>query len=727
MMAEGDPLRWDDRAPTDPFVASGLEEYLVTRLTERQLDEVYRAYRLAAFAHRHQRRRSGEPYIYHPLAVARLVAGLNMDHRSIMAAVLHDVLEDTETTREEMAAQFGEEVTALVDGLSKLSNLSAKSKVEAQAENFRKMLLAMVDDIRVIVIKLADRLHNMRTLGAMPPHKRRRIARETLEVFAPIAHRLGITQIKNELEDLGLQALYPARYRVLGAAVQRARRNRKELVQKIEVLVGARLQEAGIEARVTGREKHLYSLYEKMRSRQLSFREVFDMFAIRIVMPNQDDCYRALGVVHNLYRPMPGHFKDYIAIPKVNGYQSLHTVLFSPHAVPIEVQIRTEEMDDFAERGIAAHWAYKTGSSSATESRARQWLSNLLDMQRSSASSLEFYENVKVDLFPEEIYVFSPKGEIFRLPQHATPVDFAYAVHSDIGNRCVTARVNRVLAALSTPLQSGQTVEIITSPSARPSPLWLNFVVTAKARSQIRHYLKNLDSRRAIAFGKRLLTRGLERLGTAIDDVPQANIDALLHDFHFSEIDQLYIDIGLGNHLPSLIAARLAPEAATAATARDDGTATQQPRDIGPLMIEGGEGAVIQLARCCKPLPGDNIQGFLTSGKGVVVHRASCSNIKKYRRRPKEWVPVEWSGEASGSFQCDLSVEMLNRPGALARVATTLSNMDANIENLRFNNTGQNCLLLTFILSVRDRKHLARIIRRLRNQGMVQRVRRESG
>jgi len=726
-MAEGDPRRWDNKAPTDPFVASGLEEYLAARLTEAQLDEVYRAYRLAAFSHRHQRRRSGEPYIYHPLAVARLVAELNMDHRSIMAAVLHDVLEDTETTREEMAAEFGEEVTVLVDGLSKLTNLSAKSKVEAQADNFRKMLLAMVDDIRVIVIKLADRLHNMRTLGSMPPHKRRRIARETLEVFAPIAHRLGITQIKNELEDLGLQALYPARYRVLGAAVQRARRNRKEMVQKIEVLIDARLREAGIDARVTGREKHLYSLYEKMRSRQLSFREVFDMFAIRIVAPNHDDCYRALGVVHSLYRPMPGLFKDYIAIPKVNGYQSLHTVLFSPHGVPIEVQIRTEEMDDFAERGIAAHWAYKTGASSATENRARQWLSNLMDMQRSSASSLEFYENVKVDLFPEEIYVFSPKGEIFRLPQNATPVDFAYAVHSDIGNRCVTVRVNRMLAALSTPLQSGQTVEILTSPSARPSPLWLNFVVTAKARSQIRHYLKNLDSRRAIAFGKRLLARGLERLDTVIEDVPQANIDSLLHDYHFGDLDQLYIDIGLGNHLPSLIAARLAPEAAAAAAERGDDGSAQQPHDVGPLVIEGGDGTVIQLARCCKPLPGDNIQGFLTSGKGVVVHRAGCSNIKKYRRRPKEWVPVEWSGEAGGSFQCDLSVEMLNRPGALARVATTLSNMDANIENLRFNNTGQNCLLLIFTLSVRDRKHLARIIRRLRNQGMVQRVGRESG
>ncbi len=706
----------------DRIQISDLLTSLEGRFTPEQLKEVYRAYLLAAEAHDGQTRKSGEAYIFHPLAVAYIVAGMNLDLQSIISAILHDVLEDTEVTRERLVEEFDEEIASIVDGLSKLTSLEFRTPAEAQAANFQKMLLAMVDDIRVILIKLADRLHNMRTLGVMRPSKKRRIARETLDIFAPIANRLGIYSIKNELEDLGFQSLYPMRYRVLKDAVRQARGNRKELIQKVEIVITAKLDEMGIRSRVRGREKHLYSLFQKMRNKQLSFQEVYDMYAIRVVVDTVDQCYRSLGLVHSLYKPVPGKFKDYIAIPKANGYQSLHTVIINPQGVHIETQIRSRDMDDYAETGVAAHWIYKDGEPTAAQGRTRQWLTNLIDLQQNAVTTVDFLENVKVDLFPHEIYVFSPKGDIFQLPLNSTPVDFAYAVHSQIGNTCITAKIDRRWASLSTPLESGQTVEIITSENASPSPLWLNFVVTGKARAAIRHYLKNLDQNKATQFGRRLIDRALGRYAKNIEDISDENVSRMLEELQFSNLEELYIDVGLGNHLPSLVAARLMNK-----TDPEGHDTTPKPTtESGPLMVEGREGAVLSLAKCCHPIPGDNIQGLITPGQGIVVHRASCRNIKRFSRRPKEWVMVEWSPESSGGdFQAEIIVELVNQPGALARVATTLSSLRSNIENIRFENQGDQNTIMRFALTVESRHHLARIIRRLRNLSIVQRVKRD--
>lgn len=693
------------------------------RFSESQVNEIFEAYKLADQAHVGQARVSGEPYILHPIAVAKIVFEMNMDDRSVMAALLHDVVEDTPIALEQIQSRFGSDVAAIVDGLSKLTNLKFKSKAEAQAANFQKMLLAMVDDIRVILIKLADRIHNMRTLGAMPDHKRRRIARETLEVYAPIANRLGIYRMKNELEDLGFKSLYPMRHRVLHQAVKKRNKDRRELVRKFEILALGRLEDKGIEARVHGREKHIYSLYQKMRNKQSAFEDVFDMFAVRIIVKSEDDCYRALGVMHSLHNPLPKQVKDYIAIPKSNGYQSLHTVLFSPAAVPIEVQIRTEEMDVFAETGVAAHWMYKEGQSNSAQQRAHQWLANLVDMQQTSADTLEFYENVKVDLFPYEIFVFSPKGDIYRLPQEATPVDFAYAVHSDIGNRCVTAKVDRQLAPLSAPLESGQTVEIICSNEQQPDPFWLNFVVTPKARNSIRNFLKNQSREKTVSFGQQLLRRGLKRYNTSIDDVDSDAIGSLLKQMALPDLETLCYEIGLGNHIPSMVAAWLLNDGDRAMEV-EKRTRMLSMADPGPLVVEGGEDAIISLARCCMPIPGDNIHGMITAGKGVLVHRANCQNVSRQRRRSREWVSVVWGADIEGPFGTKIEVDITDVPGALAKVANVMSEMDTNIEDIRFERSSENTTTLTFQLAVQDRVQLGRLIKRVRSLKATVRARR---
>ena len=698
---------------------------LQKRVDSDEIAVVRRAYDLADKAHKGQTRRSGEAYIFHPLAVAKTVAEMNLGYQAISAAILHDVLEDTAITHEEMIATLGEEITALVDGLSKLTHLKFESKIEAQAANFRKMLLAIVDDIQVLLIKLADRLHNMQTLGVMPHEKQRRIARETLDIYAPIANRLGIKQIKNELEDLGFKALYPARHRVLEEAVRKARGNRKELVAKIEQQIVEHLKESGIECEASGREKHIYSLYEKMRTKQLSFQEVFDMFAVRVVVGSVEDCYRTLGKLHNLYKPIPGHFKDYIAIPKANGYQSLHTVLFTSHSVPVEVQIRSNKMDQLAESGIAAHWIYKTGEGNLAQTQARQWLSQLLDMGKSISNSEEFLDNVKVDLFPDAIYVFSPKGDIYQLPANATAIDFAYAIHSDLGNSCVTVKIDKRLASLSTSLSSGQTVEIITAPTAQPNPMWLNFVVTVKARTAIRAYLKNLEAERAIEFGQRLIDRALERYDTSLKKVAPDVLETLVKEFGFSDHQAFYADIGLGNRLPSMIAARLVNDEDPKGP-REQGEDKLPTVASSPLTVGSNDEAMIQLAHCCMPIPGDHIQGFLAPGEGVVVHRSACKNISRYRRRPKEWVQVQWFDDYSGEYHANAVIEVRNQPGALARVATILSQMNTNIENMRFVTPGESLLRIITTLSVVDRKHMARIIRRVRNLPVVERIKRET-
>jgi len=697
-----------------------LLERIVPIFSADELALVEKAYGVAYEAHASQTRSSGEPYITHPISVAHIVLDMQLDYQSVMAALLHDVLEDTNTSRDDLVEAFGDEIATIVDGLSKLNYLEFKSKEEAQAESFRKMLLAMVSDIRVILIKLADRLHNMRTIGVLSRARQQRIGRETLDVYAPIAGRLGMFKIKNELEDIGFECCYPGRSRVLGAKVRQSHRNRNHVVSKIEDHIQANLRAKGIVASVTGREKHLFGLYRKMQRKQLSFQEVFDMFALRVVVDDIDECYRVLGIVHQLYTPIFSRFKDYIAKPKENGYQSLHTVLKYPDGIPVEVQIRTREMDEFAEAGIAAHWAYKEGKENVGhEQKAQFWLNTLIDMQSSTADTLEFVESVKGELLPSDIYVFTPKGKIIELPAKATPVDFAYAVHSQIGNTCVAAKVDRNLSSLSVPLESGQTVEIVTGAHTTPSPMWLNFVVTSKARTAIRHFLRQMDKSKAVEFGERLVKRALGRYDETPLGMPEA-MHSLLAEFGFKSEEELYLDVGLGHHLPSQIAERLVSK-----KNGDNTELAQMPfRETPPLLIEGREGSVLTLSKCCCPIPGDNVQGLITAGQGIAVHRAGCRNVSRYRRRPKEWVAVDWGPDIADSFEAEILVHLVNQPGALARITSTMSLMNVNIENMDFNNRGEGNIHIRFVLSVVDRKHLARIIRRLRNLTVVRGVNR---
>lgn len=687
-------------------------------LAPDQVERVARAYRFSAEAHDGQRRVSGEPYIQHPLEVAAILAGMHMDHETLVAAMLHDVIEDTPTQKEAITREFGEEVASIVDGVSKLTQMEFDSFAEEQAQNIQKMLMAMATDIRVILVKLADRLHNMRTISALPLEKRRRIARETLEIYAPIAQRLGMNSIRHELEDLGFAALYPMRYRVLAAEVKRQRGNRKEIVEKLRSAIRRRLRQEGIRAEVTGREKHLYSIYKKMRGKRLSFHEVFDVYAFRIVVDSVDTCYRAIGVVHNLYKPVPGKFKDYIAIPKANGYQSLHTVLFSPYGVPIEIQVRTREMNEVAEVGIAAHWLYKSTASGASNSahrRARDWLRGLLEMQRQAGNSQEFLEHVKIDLFPDEVYVFTPKGEIMELPAGATAVDLAYAVHTDVGNRCVAARIDRRLAPLRTPLRTGQTVEIITAPGARPNPAWLSFVVTGKARSNIRHFLKNLQRDEACTLGKRMLNRELEAFGTNVDALDKRQIKQVLAELKIENLDALLADIGLGKRLAPLVARNLV------AAARGEG---KHPRagSTAPLVIQGTEGMVVSFPKCCHPIPGDPIVGHLSAGRGLVIHHQACRNLGEFRNQPEKWIDVQWAKDIKSEFPAELKIEVTNQRGALATIAAVIAEEGANIENLQMTERDELYVEFTFVVTVRDRVHLARLIRRLRAVQHVSRV-----
>ncbi len=649
--------------------------------------------------------------------MARILAEMHMDHHSIAAAILHDVIEDTGIAKEEVAERFGEEIAELVDGVSKLTHIQFESKAEAQAENFRKMMLAMVRDIRVILIKLADRLHNMRTLGVMRPDKRRRIARETLEIYAPIANRLGMNRMRLELEDLGFAALHPMRYRVLRESLRRARGNRKEIVGKIQEAIQARLAQEGLEGEVIGREKHLYSIYKKMKDKHLAFSEVMDVYAFRIIVDSVDTCYRVLGAVHNLYTPMPGKFKDYIAIPKANGYQSLHTVLFSPYGVALEVQIRTEEMHKVAEAGIAAHWLYKSageGAGNSAQIRARQWLHDLLEIQQKAGNSVEFLESVKIDLFPDEVYVFTPQGDIMVLPRGATAVDFAYAVHTDVGNQCVAAKIDRRLVPLRTELYNGATVEIITSKGAQPNPAWLDFVHTAKARTHIRNVLKNLQHDEAVMLGARLLNKSLAAHGSSLESLSEEQTRRVCEEFNYETLDDLYVDIGLGNQMPMVIARALLQ-----GEEKSGGSEEARPR---PLAIKGTEGAVVTFAKCCRPIPGDPILGFVTSGRGIVIHTEDCKNVAEYRNRPEKWIDVEWEPEIEGEFPIDIKLLVLNQRGVLAKVAATLSDMEANIENVSIEERDGMHSTLSFTVMVRNRQHLARIMRSLRTLEMVQRI-----
>jgi len=677
-----------------------------------QVDAIRRAYHFADNAHEGQTRRSGERYITHPLAVAHVLAMMHMDYECIMAGLLHDVIEDTALTKKELIAEFDEEVAELVEGVTKLAKAAFETQKHAQAENLRKMLLAMSRDIRVIIVKLADRLHNMRTLGHLRPEKRRRIAHETLDIYAPIAQRLGMNLMRCELEDLGFHVLYPIRYRVLQDAVRKARGNRKEIVTQITASILNRMEQEGLSADIQGREKNLYSLYKKMVSKQLSFSEVMDVYAFRIIVDDVDACYRMLGVVHNLYKPVQGKFKDYIAIPKANGYQSLHTVLFGPYGVPIEVQIRSRDMDHMAEAGVAAHWLYKTGESvgnNLAHRKARQWLQGILEMQKGSGDSMEFLENLRIDLFPDEIYVSTPKGEILTLPRGATAVDFAYAVHSDVGNSCVAARVGRHLVPLSTQLETGESVEIITSPASHPNPAWLNFVVTAKARTNIRHYLRNLQTEEAVLLGRRLLNKHLTAFSTSLDDIPVERFNELVNEFDLKQFEDLLQDIGLGNHSALLIAQKLVNES----------TPDKEPQ---ALMIAGTEGMVVSFARCCHPIPGDPIHGYVSTGRGIIIHQRGCKNTSHLRVQNEKWLDVTWSPDVERDFPVDIMVHVKNQRGVLATIASTVSETDSNIDNVVVDERDGGYSDLRLTIEVMDRQHLARVIRRLRRLEMVERI-----
>jgi GTP pyrophosphokinase len=689
-----------------------------TYLPPDELSGIVDAYEFSAKQHEGQQRHSGAAYITHPVAVAEILAGLHLDAGTIKAALLHDVIEDTPGTLREIEERFGEDVALLVDGVSKLDQLRFDSAEEAQAESFRKMLLAMVQDLRVILVKLADRTHNMRTISALPLEKRRRIARETLDVYAPIANRLGMYSLKVELEDLGFRTYSPFRYRVLERALRRARGNHRQFLRKIEAKLAQELQSHGIEARVTGREKHIYSIYQKMQRKHAHLSDIVDVYGIRVVVQNVESCYRVLGLAHQLYKPMPGRFKDYIAIPRVNGYQSLHTTLFGPNAIPLEVQIRTEEMDKVAERGIAANWQYKAidKHTDRTEERARKWLSGLMEMQH-AANSEEFLETVKVDLFPDKVYVFTPKGEILRLPRGATCVDFAYAVHTDVGNRCVAAKIDRKLVPLKTPLQNGETVEIITARGARPNPNWVNFVVTAKARNAIRAYLKNLRRDEAQDLGRLLLSQALRPYSISLRRLPKARLQALLREFELPDADTLYEQLGLGERLAPIVAGLLAQ------SADDDPSAAERRK---PLEVAGTEGLVVNYARCCSPIPGDEIVGFMSSGRGIVIHRNNCRNLAEYSRQPSKWIPVNWQARIKGEFLSEIHVRTLDRVGLLAELAGRISATQSNIDHVRVDTEGDSSAL-SFRLKVRDRKHLAQVLRSIRKIPGVVRVTRSNG
>jgi len=683
-------------------------------LESKQVDDIRRAYFFAKDAHEGQTRRSGEPYITHPLAVAHVLAMMHMDHECIIAGLLHDVIEDTPTSREQLANEFSEEVALLVDGVSKLAKAAFETQKQAQAENLRKMMLAMSQDIRVIIVKLADRLHNMRTLGHLPSEKRRRIAHETLDIYAPIAQRLGMNLMRCELEDLGFHVLYPLRYRVLADVVRKARGNRREIIGQITSSIQNRMEQEHIVADIQGREKNLFSLYQKMVKKQLSFADVTDVYAFRIIVDDVDSCYRMLGVVHNLYKPLQNKFKDYIAIPKANGYQSLHTVLFGPFGFPIEVQIRTRDMDQMAEAGVAAHWLYKTGEnegSNQSHRRARQWLQGLLEMQKGSGDSVDFLENLRIDLFPEEIYVFTPKGKIMALPRGATAVDFAYAVHSDIGNSCVAARVDRQLVPLSTKLENGQSVEIITTKSSHPNPAWLNFVFTVKARTNIRHYLKQLQNDEAITLGKRLLNKHLMAFSSSLEQIPDEKIAAVVAELELDNFDQILQGIGLGNKQVMLIGQKLL---------QDD--ISEKDTTPQPLVIAGTEGMVVSFARCCHPIPGDPIHGFISAGRGIVVHQLDCKTTLSLRGQNEKWLDVSWADDIQREFSVDVLVHVKNQRGVLATIAAAVSESDSNIDNVVVDERDGGYSDLRLTIEVLNRQHLARVIRRLRRIEMVERI-----
>jgi GTP pyrophosphokinase len=690
-------------------------------LKPEDLTELESAYQFSENAHQGQFRKSGEPYISHPLAVAHILAKWHLDSRALTAALLHDVMEDTSVTKADISKKFGKPVADLVDGLSKLDKIEFQTTADAQAENFRKMLLAMARDVRVILIKLADRLHNMRTLEAMSAESRQRIARETLEIYAPIANRLGLNSIYQELEDLSFRHLYPTRYRVLAKAVKAARGNRREVVGKILESIKKRLSDHGIDANVTGREKHLYSIYKKMHEKALSFAKVLDIYGFRIIVKDVPSCYLVLGALHGLYKPIPGKFKDYIAIAKANGYQSLHTHLFGPFTTPLEVQIRTADMHKIAEAGVASHWLYKTNEASLNElhKKTHQWLQSLLEIQSESGDSVEFLEHLKVDLFPDEVYVFTPKGKIMALPRGATAVDFAYGVHTDIGNRCVAVKINHELMPLRTDLRNGDHVEIITASHAKPNPGWLNYVVTGRARSHIRHFLKTMQYEESANLGERLLGQALGSLRSSMGQIDAARWDKLMKETGAKSRQEVLADIGLGKRLAVVIARKLLSLGEPSA---------QDGKLGGTVVIRGSEGMAVQFAKCCRPIPGDPILGLINKGQGMIIHTHDCPVIAKTKADPAKLLDIEWDPETKKLFDVTINLVVANQRGVLAKVAAEIAESGSNIENVAMEpGDGSAYTTMHFTLQAANRQHLAKIMRGLRKIQEVVRISRVKG
>lgn len=695
-----------------------LTERLRHYLDGPQIQVVKRAFYYAEQAHEGQYRQSGEPYITHPLAVANVLAELELDFQCLSAAMLHDVIEDTGIPKDALSHQFGEPIAELVDGVSKLTQIEFKSKAEAQAENFQKMTLAMAKDIRVILVKLADRLHNMRTLGPLRAEKRRRIATETLDIYAPIANRLGIHRIYVELEDLGFNAMFPMRARYIKEAVRKLRGSHFEVIEGIKHKLEFKMKEMGIPGRILGREKHLYSIYQKMKAKGRSFHDIMDVYAFRIITDTVDNCYRTLGMVHSVYKPVPGRFKDYVALPKANGYQSIHTTLFGSR-VSIEVQIRTEEMDHVANTGIAAHWEYKNqeaGIATNQQIRAQKWVSDLLEMRERSDDSLEFIENVKFDLFPDEIYIFTPKGRIMELPGGATPVDFAYAIHTDIGNSTVACRINKNLASLSEPLKSGQTVEIITAPGAKPKASWMQFVTTGKAKSNIRHYLKSQRQIESRNLGKRLLKKCLQAFDKTLADIPAKHVEKVLEHNQSPGIEALLEEIGLGNRMAYIVARQLAFD--NEKIEEQDSKANQDYKQPS-LMVDGANGEVLMLAHCCKPIPGDPIVGLINRGSGVMIHSEACNKVKSILHDSDQCIHLSWAKNIADEFSVALRVGVVRQRGVIAELARAVSVADGNIEKIHVEEQNARMSVVSLIIKVQGRNHLAKVMKRLRNLRVV--------
>ncbi len=705
---------------------SALSIRLHSYLKPQDIEQVWEGYRYAFAAHDGVVRKTGEPYITHPVSVACILADLHMDVPTILAALLHDVVEDTDITTLDIKQKFGPQVAELVDGVTKLDKIEFQSASQAQAENFRKMLLAMSQDVRVILVKLADRLHNMQTLEAMRPEKQRIIAKETLDIYAPIANRLGLNDVYQALEDLSFKYLYPMRYNAISKAIMAARGNRKEVISKILESIKKQLADFGIEAEVSGREKHLYSVYKKMTSKATPFSQVYDIYGFRIVVKDLPSCYLALGALHGLYKPIPSKFKDYIAIPKANGYQSLHTTLFGPFGTPIEVQIRSDDMHNIADAGVAAHWLYKASDAQLTalQQQTHQWLQRLLDIQNESVDSLDFLEHLKIDLFPDEVYVFTPKGSIMALPKGATAVDFAYAVHSDIGNSCVAVRINHDLAPLRTEMHNGDHVEIITGSLAKPNPAWLNYVVTGRARAHIRHFLKSQQSTESAHLGERLLNKALRALHVDPSHISEEHWQKLIRDYGVKKKVEILSDIGLGKRQNVMVAHQL-----VAMTDDHAERHTKLPAaSLDTITIRGTEGMAVQFAPCCRPIPGDPILGFINKDKGLVIHTHDCPSVRKFKLDPDKWLDVEWEPESSRLFKTNLNLTVANQPGMLAQIASGIADAGSNIDNVSVEEAdGSAYANLYFTVQVKNRVHLAELMRGLRKIPDVVRINRTKG